>query len=182
MFFINIAYNKQNKKMVNAIPSNGVLNQLYSSLCSTGAQSAIINFFNTPNSPNYVAMGAAIVIWAASDAAKASIGLTPSDTIVGLRVQVIEADGKTVFDLASTINNTYANIGIPAADFLTTGKYLINENQNTRSYIMSAALSQTGIAYQTKYSNSVGTDQIYIAVRQGSTSEPLATIVVSMLA
>lgn len=166
--------------MVNAIPSNGVLNQLYSSLCGTGAQSAIMAFFNNPNTLSYNAMELAIVVWAASDAAKASIGLTPSDSILGLRVQVIEADGKTAFDLASTTNNTFANIGVPAANFLTTGKFLINENQNTRSYNMSAALSQTGIAYHTKFSNSVGTNQIYIAVRQGSTSEPIANIVISM--
>lgn len=166
--------------MVNAIPSNGVLNQLYSSLCGTGAQSAIMAFFNLPNTLSYNAMEIAIVAWAASDAAKRSIGLSPSDSIFGLRVQVVEADGKTVFDLASTTNNKFANIGVPAANFSTTGKYLINENQNTRSYNMSALLSQTGIAYQTKYSNSVGTDQIYIAVRQGSTAEPIANIVVSM--
>jgi hypothetical protein len=76
--------------------------------------------------------------------------------------------------------NVYTNIGIPSSNFLTTGKYLINENQNTRSYNMNAALSNSGIAYQIKFSNSVNTFQHYIAVRQGSTTEPIGNIVISM--
>ena len=65
-------------------------------------------------------------------------------------------------------------------DHTYTTLELINENQNTRSYNMNAALSNSGIAYQIKFSNSVNTFQHYIAVRQGSTTEPIGNIVISM--
>ena len=166
--------------MVNAISSNGVLNTLYSHLHSSGVHYSIIQFLNALNPSTYSAMAAAISAWITSDAAKQSIGLSSVDAIPGFRVQVIEADGKTAYDSGSTTNNAFANIGVPASNFLTTGKYLINENQNTRIYNMSAALSQTGIAYHTKYSNSVNANQMYIAARQGNTIEPLGNVVISM--
>jgi hypothetical protein len=61
-----------------------------------------------------------------------------------------------------------------------TFSHFINENQNTRTYNLSAALSNSGISYQTKYSNTVLDNQRYIAVRQGSIAEPLGNIVISI--
>ena len=45
---------------------------------------------------------------------------------------------------------------------------------------MSAALSHTGISFSTKYSTTVNANQLYIAVRQGSITDPLGNIVISM--
>ena len=161
--------------MVNA--STSVLSQLYSNFVSTGNQTLVVKFLHTDASSEYVSLPTAISGWIAAPETKSSIGSLAD--ISGLRVQVIMADGRTAYDSSSS-NNLFANINIPASDFVNTGKYKINENQNTRSYNMNAALSQTGIAYQSKYSASVGKPQLYIAVRQGSISEPLGNIVISM--
>lgn len=166
--------------MPNAVPSNGALSQLYDSLHKNGTQSAVVNFLTDVNETDYNTMKGKIEAWLSSDDTKASLGLLSTDTITGLRLQVIEADGKTSFDSSSSSSNLFADINVPKSDFLTTGKYKINENQNSRIYNMSAFLSQSGVAYHTKYSNSVGYNQMYIAVRQGSTAEPLGNIVVSM--
>jgi hypothetical protein len=165
--------------MVNAVASNSVLSQLYSNFCSTGNQSLVVTYLNADSSTTYTPLINAIPAWISATLTKQAIGLTSTDTISGLRVQVILPDGETAYDSNSS-SNAFANINIPKSDFLTSGKYLINVNQNTRSYNMNAALSQTGIAYQIKYSNSTSTNQMYIAVRQGSTSEPLGNIVISM--
>ena len=107
-----------------------------------------------------------------------TLGYTPITD--GLRVQVILADGQTAYD-SNSINNEYANIGIPSSTFITTGKYLINENQGTRSYNMGALLSQTGVFNQIKYSHTTGTMSIYLAVRQGiSSTQPLGIVVISL--
>ena len=166
--------------MVNATASNSVLSQLYSNFVSTGNQSLVVTFLENEIAGNYTPIPTAITSWISSDATKASIGLSPSDTINGLRVQVILSDGKTAYDSSASANNIFANINIPRSDFITSGKYLINENQNTRGYNMSAALSHTGISFSTKYSTSVNANQLYIAVRQGSITDPLGNIVISM--
>lgn len=177
------------KEMVNATASQGVLAQLYSNLVATGVQSTIVKYLDQEAQLTYALVPPAIQTWlgpnkTGSDATKAAIGLSPTDAIAGLRVQVFLADGTTAFDSnASTplsTNNIYANIKVPASNFLTTGKYLINENQNTRVYAQSANLSSSGISYQIKYSTSTGSDQQYIAVRQGNTGEPLGIIVISI--
>ena len=168
--------------MVNATASTSVLSTLYSNFVSTGNQSSVVNYLKTEASAEYSPLPTAISAWITADSTKQSIGLTASDTIAGLRVQVILADGKTAYDSSAGGNNVFTNINIPKTDFITTGKYLINENQNTRSYNMNATLSQSGIAYQVKYSNSTAVlaNQFYIAVRQGSNIEPLGNIVISM--
>jgi hypothetical protein len=164
---------------MNAIASNSVLSQLYSNFCAKGHQSKIVTFLQENNSSTYAPMVSSISTWLSATETKESIGLTALDTIQGLRVQVIEPDGKTAYDSGSNFN-VYANINKPDPNFLTNGKYLINENQNTRSYNMSAALSNTGISFQEKYSISVNNLQHYIAVRQGSQSKPIGNIVISM--
>ena len=177
--------------MVNATASQGVLSELYSNLVSTGVQSTIVKFLSSEASADYTPVPPAIQTWLGdattkngSATTKAAIGLSSTDAIVGLRVQVFLADGTTAFDSnASTplsTNNVFTNIKIPSPSFLTNGKYLINENQNTRVYAQSANLSSSGIAFQIKYSTSTSTNQQYICVRQGFTNEPLGVIVISM--
>ena len=171
-----------------ATVSNSSLSQLYSNFSSkantagsTSVQDSVMSYFNAPNAvtaaANYATMATAIAAWIAT----VPNGYTNTVAGKGLRVQVIEADGKTAYDSNATTANIYTNINIPKSDFLTTGKYLINENQGTRSYNMGAALAQSGLFYQQKLSLSTNTNQTYIAVRQGLTSaEPLGNVVISL--
>jgi hypothetical protein len=193
-----------------AAVSSSSLNQLYSAFSSTkdsgvSAQDRVINYFNVKggtssyNEVNYAAMATAINNWLCTK----PLGYTPKTsglaTNSGLRVQVIEADGKTAFDSnASTITdnsgtltavvnkNLLYNIHVPASGWNTlvnkdNGKELINENQVTRSYNMGAFLAQSGTFYQIKYSASTGKPQMYIAVRQGlSSADPLGNVVISL--
>ena len=170
------------------VASPGVLNQLYASLCSysftnenksASPQIFVNQYLQETNSPAYyLSMTSALNAWLNSSAPSSAVGVTGS--IPGLRVQIIEADGSTAFD-SNSKNNAFANINIPKSDFLTSGKYLINENQGSRSYNMGASLSQTGTFNQIKYSNSTGANQMYYAVRQGTSSSfPLGNIVISM--
>ena len=174
--------------MVIANGSNGLLANLYSSFCGSKAHNVVIDFLERDTQDAYngtspslfaITMPSAISAWMSALSTLQSVGLTNQDSIPGLRVQVIMADGKTAYDSNSN-NNSYANINVPAANFSTTGKYLINENQNSRIYNMAAALSTSGVSHMLKYSNSVGVNQRYIAVRQGSQTEPLGNIVISM--
>lgn len=175
------------------VPSQGALQQLYQSLSTysytdptsglTASPQAFVNtFLNNLNATTYAQMNNAIMYWLTSSAPAEALGLTASSSNnpPGLRVQVIEADGTTTFDSSVGANNVFTNIKIPRSDFLTSGRYLINENQGTRPYNMGAILSQSGIYYMSKYSSSVGTNQSYIAVRQGTNPTlPLGNIVIS---
>jgi hypothetical protein len=176
---------------MSVVASVSFLNQLYTSLCSISVpgytnfsvQSYIVTFLNTPNnSINYSNMVGAINAWLSSTTIpQTAAGLLTGTDIHGLRVQVIEADGVTLFDSNAGDNNIFQNINIPKSTFLTDGKYLINENQNVRSYNMGATLSQSGVFSQQKFSKTTGTNQIYLSVRQGiSSSHPIGNIVVSM--
>ena len=109
----------------------------------------------------------------------ALLGGITSHKIQGFRIQVINVDGTTLFDSHAGANNTYANIGIPAPDFLTTGNYLINTNQGNRVYNMAAFLSAKGTSELIQLSRTTGTVQVYSAQRVGSQLEPIATIVSS---
>jgi hypothetical protein len=176
------------------VPSQGALQQLYSSLTTysysdttsgltASPQTFVNNFLTNLNATTYDEMSNAIKYWLTSSAPASALGLqaSASNNPPGLRVQVIEADGTTSFDSNVGANNVFTNIKIPKSDFLTSGKYLINENQGTRSYNMGAILSQSGIYYMSKYSNSIGYNQSYIAVRQGaSPALPLGNIVISI--
>ncbi len=95
-----------------------------------------------------------------------------------MRIQVILADGVTAFDSNKLpVINDFNNI-----NKILDGKYLINENQNSRSYNMGAALSQSGVFTQLKYSNSTGENEMYLVIRQGlSMTEPLGNVVISMI-
>jgi len=175
------------------VPSQGALQQLYSSLntysytdatsgLTASPQTFVNKFLTNIDATTYAQMNNAIKYWLASSAPASALGLpaSSSNNPPGLRVQVIESDGTTTFDSSAGANNVFTNIKIPKSDFLTSGKYLINENQGTRSYNMGAILSQSGIYYMSKYSTSVGYNQSYIAVRQGTTPAlPLGNIVIS---
>lgn len=147
------------------VGSQSVLNNLYGSLVSNNVQSACVNYLNKLDLESHTLMSSKINEWLNSSAPQASIGLSPTTKIPQLRVQVIEADGTPAF-------YTYKIVNFDTKD---------NEvNVNTRSYNMGAALSQSGMFCQIKYSNTVNSRQIYLAVRQGNTSEPLGNIVISM--
>jgi len=176
--------------------NNTLLESLYGSFTTsnytTGSTSSnIIGYVNyvtgTMNSPSdqntaYNNMKAAIYAWinnTSTPTAISSIGLPITTTIDGLRVTVILPDGSVLFDSASSdANNILSNINIPKPDFVTSGKYLINVNHGGRTYFQSAALSNTGTAFQKKFSITTNNYQYYYAVRQGSTSVQYGSIVV----
>ena len=178
--------------------SLAALQQLYSSLCSAivsgntnSVQNSVMDYLIIPNdSARYSSMANAIVRWLNSNGPTEAVGISGGGGIVSLRVQIIEADGTTSFDSNAcggsvgsyTIGqNLFDNINKPSTNFITTGKYIINENQGNRSYNMGAWLSQTGVFTQFKYSNSTGVGEQYLAVRQGKApSNPLGNIVVSL--
>ena len=176
-------------------PSLAFLNSLYNSLCSTlysmndtdhaSIQSFTIYYLNNLSNTTYENMAAAIYFWLNSTtiphiAVGIPTGIPAKIAIPGLRILVLNADGSTAFDSYSQYNS-FANIGIPKADFMTSGKYLINENHGTRTYFQGAMLSQTGNFSLKKWSNSTGTTQIYLAVRQGlSANEPFGAIVLTI--
>lgn len=73
------------------------------------------------------------------------------------RIVLTESDGTVVIDTSST-NNTYDN--------WINGT--INESHNSRVAILATQLFECGVGYETKFSNSVGTDQAYIGIRLGN--------------
>jgi len=176
-------------------PSTAFLNSLYGSLCSTlysvnnnnqaSVQSFTIYYLNNNDVDSYTNMVNSINYWITSKtipqiATGLPTGKPANQQINGLRVQVLEADGTTSYDSNSNAN-IFENINIPKPDFISSGKYLINENQGSRSYFQGALLSQTGNYTMKKYSNSVGLNQLYLAIRQGlSPSEPFGVIVISI--
>jgi len=177
-------------------PSLAFLNSLYNSLCSTlyavsstnqaSVQSYVIYFLTNINSTNYINMVNAINFWLNSTtipqlAVGIATGTQAKNAIKGLRIQVILSDGTTAFDSNSNSNNIYSNINIPSPDFITSGKFLINENHGTRTYFQGAILSQSGIYCIKSYSTSVNCDQLYLAIRQGlSSHEPFGAIIISI--
>ena len=177
--------------MVNAVASQGLLAQLFSDLVAKGHHAFIAKFLKSENSLDYPAIPTAIQAWLGdpttrngSTDTKAAIGLLPTDSIAGLRVLVILADGTMAFDSnASTplsANNLFTNLKKPAGTFLTDGKYTINEPHAGRSYFQQAMLSATGVASHVKWSTSVSANQRYIAARVGSLEEPVGVVVISM--
>jgi len=75
----------------------------------------------------------------------------------------VVANTNNIVPNVRSVKTTFTDptVTISTASYGTTypsnnnGKYIINENQGTRSYNMNAALSQSGVAYQKKYSNTV---------------------------
>jgi len=152
---------------------------------------AITNYMlNQGDSGAYSVMANAINQWKNNPtvAYESLYGVTISDASFitsnsgcGVRVQIIQSNGVTAYDTNSTTNNTYLNIGKPSTASPWDGKWLINENQNSRPYNMGALLSNSGTFYYTGYSSTVSTEQMYYAVRQGNSANyPLGNIVISM--
>ena len=169
--------------------SVALLTQLYDSLCSnsvtnytaSSVQSYIMTYLNNPSNPSnqYENMTGAINAWISSTLPQQAVG--SSSPVTGLRVFIVEADGATAYDSNAGANNTHANINVPGTNFSSDGKYKINANLGARSYIQAAALSQTGVFSQYKYSNTSNKRLLYFAVRQGlSTADPLGFIVIAM--
>jgi hypothetical protein len=176
--------------------NNTLLESLYGSFTTSNytngsTSSNIIGYVNyvtgavltsTDRNTAYNNMTAAIYAWignTSSPTAISSIGLPIGTVIDGLRVQVILPDGSLFFDSTNLqADNILANVNIPKSDFITTGKYLIGPNHGGRTYFQSAALSNTGTAFQKKFSTTTNNYQYYYAVRQGSTSVQYGSIVV----
>ena len=76
------------------------------------------------------------------------------------RILVTISDGTVIFD-SSKSNNTRNN---------ALNKQ-INENHMSRISIVSAALSQSGVAFEKKFSSSTGLFEEYLAHRLGKSSE-----------
>ena len=166
--------------MTSLVASSSALDQLYASLCASGTQSLVVKYLNTLDATTYTAMANALYAWRNSSP---EIILNKNfNQIAGLRIQVVESDGKVAFDSGSGIlNNQHHLINIPKPDFLTTGKFSINENHSSRTYVMAALLNESGIARQEKWSSSVKANQMYLGVRQGATSNfPEGVVVVSI--
>jgi hypothetical protein len=170
-------------------------------MINTGA--TISAFLNNQSDPTcYSTMVTSIANWLQEDSDLITgpflaLGLKPSwntnnGSQYGIRVQVILANGQTAYDSNAGPRNIYGNINKPTATIASSdtfgnttyqwdGKYLINENQATRSYNMGAALSNSGIFYQTAHSTTVKKEQMYLVMRQGnSPTSPLGNLVVSM--
>ena len=153
------------------IASPSFLNQLNISFNSKNTQTIIIAFLLQQNQTNYTNMYNAIYAWLNSTFPQQSTGINTTISIPGLRIQVIDPDGTTAFDSSKGVNNTYNN-------YLSKTIY---ENQNTRSYNIGAIMSNAGVFYQTKYSQSVKAFQMYLAVRLGLGSDvPVGNLVISM--
>jgi hypothetical protein len=117
---------------------------------------AIAAFLNNQSDQNsYNTMSTAITSWLSQKTSDKTgpflaLGLKPEWNTnkcfqYGIRVQVLFANGYTVYDSNSNTNNQFGNINVPRTTFLADGKWLINENQATRSYNMGATLSNNGI-------------------------------------
>jgi len=170
-----------------SVASLPLLTTLYQSLSSTSApgytSSSVLSyctrFLNEPSSAaKHADMVGAINAWLASSYPQSAVS---SSSVPGLRVFVIDSNGTTSYDSLAGNKNLHSNIGVPGETFATTGKYLINENLGSRSYIMGAALSQSGVFSQTKFSPTSQKKLLYLATRQGlSSSEPIGFIVLAM--
>ena len=182
---------------LNSYPTTDICNNMINTAASI---SAFLN--NQSDSTCYTTMTTSIANWLneQSDLKTGpflALGLKPSwntnnGSQYGIRVQVILANGQTAYDSNAKTNNIYGNINKPTPTIASIdkfgntiyqwdGKYLINENQATRSYNMGAALSNSGIFYQTAHSTTVKKEQMYLVMRQGnSPSSPLGNLVISM--
>ena len=191
------ASNNYNLTVSQAI-TNYMCNQGNAGAYATMAQ-AITKWITTPSVAYQALYGRTI-----SDASAAFLTLKTNPAMgtygCGLRVQIIQSSGWTAYDsaVADTSNNflhdvsmnQYKYIATPKMDFAMTvgppptfgsGKWLINENQNTRPYNIGALLSNSGTFYYTGYSPTVTTEQMYLAVRQGNNPNySLGNVVISM--
>ena len=90
------------------------------------------------------------------------------------RVVVVNPDGLVVVDTSKTdITNSFANFkaGANPATFSSA----INVNHNSRIAILDAQLQICGAGAETKFSNTVGVAQNYVAIRLGNFAEGLTT-------
>lgn len=167
------------------------LEALYSTLSTTSVSvnnlnqsvaSFILDFMLLPtSSENYELMAKAIEQWYNSRNPSDSVGLEYTATVPGLRIVIIAANGHVYYDSNAKSNNIFENINIPSRTTPWNGKYLINENHNTRPYTMGALLSSSGKFAASEFSTSTNDYRQYLAVRQGfTTNQPIGTIVISL--
>lgn len=118
---------------------------------SSGGVQSTIEYVLAPSDAKYVTMREAL------NSAKDNF---PVDNGLIKRILVTVSDGSVIFD--SSKNNNTRN---DAKD------KLINENHMSRISIVSAALSQSGVAFEKKFSSSTGLFEEYLAHRLGKNSE-----------
>lgn len=83
------------------------------------------------------------------------------------RVVVADSDGLVAVDTGKSLAlNTYANYQYGADP--STFSMAINVNHNSRVSILDAQLQICGVGVETKFSNSVGAEQNYVAIRLGN--------------
>jgi hypothetical protein len=126
-----------------ANPNNNILENVYPNLST-----ALGSFLKSLTNSDWLYVDAGI---------KAFLIDSSNNIYPGLRVLVSDSDGTVAYDSSKGINNTFANYG----------KKAINENHNTRVAISQALVLPSGVEVEAKFSNSVGTKQVYIAKRVG---------------
>lgn len=121
----------------------------------------VSDFLSTPTPLTYTTMALTL---------KASL---PQMNLLGARILLILADATVAFDSNAGENNAFNNISKVE---LVNGelKYVINEPHGGRTYYTEAMISEKGFSIQKKQSNT-----LYYAVRQGSTFEPMACLVLT---
>ena len=127
------------------------------------------------NNVQYNLMVDSLNAWFTSSSIPDALG-NPNIVKKNFRVLVVGADGLVYYDSAAGARNLLKNIKIWDT---ASGKYFINENHGTRSYIQGAGTSATGAFFQEKNSTSTGLYDIYYAQRQGlSNNRPIGFVVV----
>ena len=148
----------------------------------------VINFLQNENDNTggeaeklYNEMKNQIETWKAGGELRINLGIALNAPLTTLRIQVIRLDGHVAYDTEAGTANDYANIGIPATNFSTTGKYKIQDNQGAKSYFMGPQLSKSGSFYVTKNSHETASKALsaYYGNRLGSVAAPIGIVVLS---
>ena len=129
-------------------PSVANMNALISSY-NEAAGSSVYNFLQDDTSANWNIMDTNSQSWIDEN----KFGVS------GLRVLITLGDGHVCYDSYDSDINSYAN-------YLSRS---INENHNTRISIITAMLSNSGIAYENRKSSTTGTFKNYVAQRTSVT-------------
>jgi hypothetical protein len=162
--------------------SETVLDVLYAAFASSiPATSAVNTFFLSANgtdaSNNCLTMQTAMNTYIATNPVAAYANGTATVANSGYRIQIIDADGTVAYD-SYRLQSSTASTANTVQNFQNG---TINSNQNTRTYNIGAALSNSGRFYQKKYSTTTLQTQMYYAVRQNPCAQiPLGNVVISL--
>jgi hypothetical protein len=155
---------------------------------STGTvQTAISNYLQNRDSSTYQIMSDSIQNWmygvtnwtttVPNSTLLSAIGLPLGTTLIkGFHVSLASIQGERLFDSRATTNNANANIGVPADDFLTTGKYKIGKTTSLTGLIGSS-FSTTGTFIEKYYSSTDRGFEYALTVRQSDAANNSAGVV-----